>query len=79
VEEKQPRIIAYSFEESDDGKFAIVEFVAKDRQAFEEIVRSGRSDVRVFQKESLDKATSLPDLRRFKRDFELKSKGLAVQ
>jgi hypothetical protein len=78
-QEDPPEIVAYSFEESDDGKFAIVEFVARDRKAFQAILQSGRTDVRVFRKENLDKAEAAAEFRQFKRDFQLKSKGLAVQ
>lgn len=78
-QEDPPRILAYTFEESDDGKFAIVEFVASDPKAFEAIQQSGRADVKAFRKEKLDKAEAEAEFRKFKKDFQLKAKGLAVQ
>jgi hypothetical protein len=48
--EGQPQIIAYAYELSDDGQYALVEFVARDRKALEAIVGSERSDVKAFRK-----------------------------
>lgn len=45
---REEQIIGYSYQLSDDGQVALVEFVARDRKAFEAIAGSGLSDVRTF-------------------------------
>lgn len=64
-------IIAFTFEESDDGRQALVEFVARDRAAFEPIIREMSSSVRVFR-EGKDKRDDIErEFRRHKRNFHL--------
>lgn len=48
--EGEPQIIGYTYELSDDGQFALVEFVARDKKALEAITESTRADVKAFRK-----------------------------
>jgi hypothetical protein len=66
-------IIAYSFQESDDGRFALVEFVALDRAAFASILeeRDRRVDVKVFVKGEARKADIEAEFRGQKGDFDM--------
>jgi hypothetical protein len=72
-------IMAFTFQESDDGRRAIVEFVARSHDAFRPILNSGRADVRVFRRGRVAKAELLTELRRVKRSFDLDNFGVAAQ
>ena len=71
-------IIAYSFQESDDGRFALVEFVARDRKAFAAILADARTDIKVFQKGRHTRTQIETEFRKFKRDFDPDSFGLEI-
>ena len=71
-------IIAFAYQESDDGQFAIVEFVALDRSAFSAILNANRPDVKVFEKGTARRADIETVLRQYKRDFDLDSFGVRV-
>jgi hypothetical protein len=43
-------ILAFTYEQTDDGRFAIVEFVARDRAAFAEILADKSPEIKVFEK-----------------------------
>ncbi len=64
-------IIAFTYQESDDGQSAIVEFVARDASAFNGILRAGRSDVKAFRIGKHRKQDIEQEFRRHKRDFSL--------
>lgn len=72
-------IIASGFQESDDGKFAIVEFVARSRAAFKEIVESKDPDVKVYRKERMEKTELSNEIKRFKKDFDIDRLIVEVQ
>lgn len=72
-------IIAYAAQETDDGQFAIVEFVARSRSAFKEILESRAPGLKVFRKEKAAKAELNSELKRLKKDFDIEKFGLAVQ
>ena len=63
-------IIAYRFEESDDGNFALVEFVARERKAFAAIPLAGGPNIKVFQKGRHSRADILTEFRKYKRSFD---------
>ncbi len=71
-------IIGYAAQISDDGKSAVVEFVARDRSAFEQILNENRADVKVFVKGRAKKADIERELRQYKKDFNLDTFGVAV-
>jgi hypothetical protein len=64
-------IIAFTAVASDDGQYALVEFVARDRSAFAPILEARRSGVRVFEKGKARRADILAEFRKHKRDFDL--------
>ena len=77
-DQKREGLLGYSFEVSDDGRLAIVEFVASDRSAFSEILESRHPEVRVFRKGDGNKEEILRELSRFKRDLDLNRFQVAV-
>lgn len=71
-------IIAYSWQPSDDGKLAIVEFVARDRAAFRGILTAGRADVRAFVRGQRSRAEVETEVKRVRRDFALDQIGVVL-
>lgn len=70
-------IIGYSQILSDDGKFAIVEFVARDRAAFESIL-SDRS-IPVFEK-GKDRPDDVETaLKKYRKDFTLQKYAMVMR
>ena len=63
-------IIGFSYQLSDDGKLALVEFVARDRAAFSEILSGRHADVRAFEKGRASKAEILAEFRKHRKDFD---------
>lgn len=63
-------IQSFSWQPSDDGKYAIVEFVARDRKAFEGILKDNRT-VQAFEKGKAQKVDVERELKRFRKDFSL--------
>jgi len=72
-------IIAFSFLPSDDGKFAIAEFVAVDRTALAEVLADRSAGVLVFEKGAAKKADIESAIRHFRKDFSLDNFGVPVQ
>jgi hypothetical protein len=72
-------IIAFGFQPSDDGKHAIVEFVALDRAALADVLDDKGPDVMVFEKGKAKRADIEAALRRFRKNFDLDKFGVAVQ
>jgi hypothetical protein len=70
-------IIAYTYVPSDDGKFALVEYVARDRAAFKTIL-SDRS-VTAFVKGTHNLADAIAVFKQFKKDFDITTFGMRVQ
>ena len=64
------RIIAYTCKPSDDGRFALVEFVATDRAALEGILKETHPDVKVFRLGEQSRKAVLTELRKFRKDFD---------
>jgi len=62
-------IIAFTQVPTDDGKFAIVEFVAQDRKAFEAILAD--ATVTSFEKNLVSKAAIETALQKVKKGFSL--------
>ena len=71
-------ILAYSWQLSDDGKSAIVEFVAADRKAFVEILNSKDPKVRLFEKGKNSKDETESELKKQKKDFDPTKFGAKV-
>jgi hypothetical protein len=66
-------IIAFAFQESDDGAYALVEFVARDRAAFKLILEDRQPNVKVFEKGKSKKGDVEQEFRKYKHDFDLDS------
>ena len=71
-------IIAYAHQESDDGKFAIVEFVAADRAAFKEILEDLDPNVKTFAKGQANRADIEAEFKKLKKNFTLDSLRVVV-
>ena len=67
-------ILAYSYQTSDDGKYALVEFVAQDPAAFADILAN--ASVKHFQK-GKDKPEDIEkELKKYKKDFDINHFGI---
>jgi len=66
-------ILGYTYVESDDGKFALVEFVAQDRSAFKPIFAD--STIKAFPKSTSKRDDILAEFRKFKKDFDFERFG----
>lgn len=65
-------IVGYSFTVSDDGKFALVELVARTPEAFAEIqAEKDRRNWKVFRKGAAKKADIEAEFRKHKPDFDV--------
>ncbi len=71
-------IIAYSYQASDDGQSALVEFVARDRSAFQEILADARPNVKVFEKGKDRREAIEQEFRKHKKNFHLDQFGTIV-
>jgi hypothetical protein len=70
-------IIAFTFQLSDDGKYAIAEFVAVDRAGLAEVLADREPGVLVFEV-GVAKSTNIESaIRRFRRNFSLQNFGVA--
>jgi hypothetical protein len=71
-----PAIIGYTHQISDDGKYALVEYVARDMSAFQAILND--KTITVFIK-GKDKKTDIEAaLKKYKKDFDLDKFGLVM-
>jgi hypothetical protein len=66
-------IIAFNYQESDDGRYALVEFVALDQTAFAPILeeKDRRVDLKVFVKGKDRRDDVETEFRKFKRNFDI--------
>ena len=69
-------IVAFTFQESDDGRYALVEFVARDRAAFKEILEDSR--VEAFEKGKHKKDDIEKEFRKLRRNFDLDTLDVRV-
>jgi hypothetical protein len=75
-EPSQNGIIAFSFVPSDDGHFAIVEFVARNRTAFAPVF-SDRT-IQVFEKGKATRAAIEAVLQKYRKSFYLEQFGTVM-
>lgn len=71
-------LLAFSWQLSDDGKSAIVEFVAADRKAFAEILNSKDPKVKLFERGKKSKEETESELKKEKKDFDPTKFGARV-
>ena len=69
-------IIGYTQQVSEDGKFALVEFVARDQSAFQTILND--KTIKVFIKGKDKKGDIEAELKKYKKDFDLTKFGLVM-
>lgn len=72
-------IIAYAFELSDDGKYAIAELVAVDRAALLDVLADHAPGVLVFEKGRAGRTQIEAAVRRYRKDFSMQKFGVAIQ
>jgi hypothetical protein len=70
-------IIAYTYVLSDDGKFALVEYVARDRAAFHAILAD--RNVKAFIKGVHKREDAEAAFKLLKKDFDINTFGVGVQ
>ena len=75
--QSKTEILSYSQQISDDGRFALVEFVARDRKAFQAVLND--KTIKVFEKGKDKKEDIEKELKKFKRDFDLSKFGAVVR
>ena len=71
-----PAIFAWSHQVSDDGRYALVEYVARDQKAFAAILAD--KSIKTFAKGKDKKDDIEKELKKYKKDFDLDRFGLAV-
>lgn len=69
-------IVAFTYQMSDDGQSALVEFVAYDRQAFKDLLAD--SNIRVFIKGKDKRKDIEKEFRKYKKDISWNSFGKVV-
>src|SRR5262249_2406796 len=67
----QKGILGFTMQMCDDHKHALVEFVARDRSAFRQIMADTRPDVKVFEKGKARRGDIEAEVRKWKKDFDL--------
>ena len=69
-------ILGFVFEPTDDGKSAVVEFVAQNRVAFSVLLAD--KTIQVFQRGSASKSSIETAIKQVRRDFSLDSFGMVM-
>ena len=72
-------IIGFSYQLSDDGKMAVVEFVARERKALEGVLRSTRPGVQVFERGKGNASAVEAEIRKHIKDFDVTKFGARAQ
>jgi hypothetical protein len=67
-------LLAWSYVASDDGKWAMVEFVARDRAAFASILAN--KNYKTFDKGKTKRADVEAEFRKHRKDFKLDQFGV---
>jgi hypothetical protein len=69
-------ILGFVFEPTDDGKSAVVEFVAQSRAAFSVLLAD--KTIQVFQRGSASKSSIETAIKQVRKDFSLDSFGMVM-
>ena len=64
-------ILGFNFMMSDDKKHALVEFVARDRSSFKDLLADKRPDVKASEKGKAKRSDIEAEFKRFKKDIDL--------
>jgi len=70
-----PGLLGFTAELSDDGRFALVEFAAKERSQLNTLVNSGQ---RLARKDSAAKDAIYEEFKQYKRAFNPQRFGVAI-
>lgn len=70
---KPKGIVAFTFQESDDGTCALVHLVARDREAFKAIFEDNNPNVKIFEKGKHTRAEIETEFRKHKKNADLDS------
>jgi hypothetical protein len=73
---RQSGIIGYSQQLSDDGRYALVEFVARDRSAFAPILAD--KSIKAFVRGEAKRSDIETEFRRYKSTFDFEKFGLVM-
>ena len=76
VSQDHSGILAYYHEPSDDGRFALVEYVAYNRSALQAILND--TSITVFIKGVASKSTIETALKQYRKDFDLDKFGVVM-
>jgi hypothetical protein len=71
-------ILAFTQQLSDDGHYALVEFVAQDRAAFQAIFADSTNVKVVFEKGKSKKADIEKELHKYRKDFNFDNFGVVM-
>lgn len=71
-------IIAFSFQVSDDGKVALVEFVAFSRDAFKDLLADTNPNIKVFRKGKDKRQDIAAEFKKYKKNIDLDSFRVVV-
>jgi len=71
-------ILAFTYQTSDDGKYALVEFVARDRSAFKQILADSSPDVKSFVKGVHPREEMEAEFKKHKKDFDFDHFGVRM-
>jgi hypothetical protein len=78
VDPSRRGLIGVSYQLSDDENFALVEFVARDRSVFKEILAEAKNGLQVFEKGKGRKADLALAWRLHKSEFNLENLGVSL-
>jgi len=80
TEEKEGRgIISFSYQMSDDGNFAVMELVAREKRALAAILADRRTDIKVFERGKANAAAVEAEIRKYIRNFDVSKFGARAQ
>ena len=72
-------ILGYTYEASDDGHFALVQFVGKDRSAFAAIISDSNPNVKLFLPWRDKRDAMEAEFLKHKKNFDFKHFGVIAQ
>lgn len=71
-------ILGFAYVLSDDGKTALVEFVARDRSAFQPILANNSPGVKAFIKGVHSRGAVESEFKKYKKDFDFDHFGIRM-
>ena len=71
-------IIGFTYQVSDDGKYALAEFVARDRAAFRQILADTSPEVKSFVRGVHKREDIEAEFKKYKKDFDFSQFGVRM-